>query len=140
MWEKTTCYNMSLSSLKRNFFYNGFVLVQSFTNTQAPTYRELQPSLVFQLFLEGSYNPLSYCTRWDTSMQATTCKRLQPSLCFQGPRFINFQTGSTNINQTSAINQLPCTNIESPNNFSKHQNSVPIIRHQPRTQQYRKSS
>ena len=44
----------------RNFFYNGFVLVQSFTSTQAATCKELQLSLslVFQSLLEGSYNPL----------------------------------------------------------------------------------
>ena len=46
----------------RNFFYNDFVLVQSFTSMQATTCRGLQPSLVFQLLLEGSYNPLSSCT------------------------------------------------------------------------------
>ncbi|MDW3502777.1 hypothetical protein NQ272_26820, partial [Escherichia coli] len=42
----------------RNSFNNGLVLVQSFTNTQATTCRELQLSLVFQSHLEGSYNPL----------------------------------------------------------------------------------
>ena len=42
----------------RNSFYNDFVLVQSFTSTQAATCRELQLSLVFQSLLEGSYNPL----------------------------------------------------------------------------------
>ena len=57
MREKTTCCNMSLSSFKK-FFYNDFVLVQSFTSTQAATCRELQLSLVFQFLLEGSYNPL----------------------------------------------------------------------------------
>ena len=35
-----------------------FVLVQSFTSTQATTYKELQLSLIFQSLLEGSYNPL----------------------------------------------------------------------------------
>ena len=44
--------------LSRNSFYNDFVLVQSFTSTQAATCRELQLSLVFQSLLEGSYNPL----------------------------------------------------------------------------------
>src|ERR1700759_4799536 len=60
----------------RNSFYNGLVLVQSFTSTQAATCRELQLSLIFQSLLEGSYNP-------PTS--------------FQGPLFINFQTGSIYI-------------------------------------------
>ena len=65
----------------RNPFYNGLVLVQSFTSTQAATCRELQLSLVFQSLLEGSYNPLL--------------------LFFQGPLFINFQTGSKNIKNPS---------------------------------------
>ena len=34
------------------------VLVQTLTNTQAPTCRRLQPPLVLQHPLEGSYNPL----------------------------------------------------------------------------------
>ena len=38
--------------------YN-LVLVQTHTSKQAPTYRRLQPSLVLQLLLEGSYNPLA---------------------------------------------------------------------------------
>jgi len=42
----------------RNSFYNDFVLVQSFTSTQAATCRELQLSLVFQSLLVRSYNPL----------------------------------------------------------------------------------
>ena len=72
----------------RNFFYNGFVLVQSFTSTQATTCRELQLSLslVFQSLLEGSYNPLL--------------------LFLQGPLFINFQTGSKN-------NKNPSTTLAS---------------------------
>ena len=65
----------------RKSFYNGFVLVQSFTSTQAATCRELQLSLVFQSLLEGSYNPLL--------------------IFFQGPLFINFQTGSKNIKNPS---------------------------------------
>jgi len=32
----------------RNLFYNDFVLVQSFTSTQAATCRELELSLIFQ--------------------------------------------------------------------------------------------
>src|SRR3984957_11201674 len=42
----------------RTSFYNGLVLVQSFTSTQAATCRKLQLSLVSQSLLEGSYNPL----------------------------------------------------------------------------------
>ena len=34
------------------------MLAQTYTSTQAPTCRRLHPSLVYQHFLEGSYNPL----------------------------------------------------------------------------------
>ena len=71
----------------RNSFYNGLVLVQSFTSTQAATCRELQLSLVFQSLMEGSYNPLL--------------------LFFQGPLFINFQTGSINIKWSSSTSKSP---------------------------------
>ena len=59
--------------------------MQTHTSTQAPTCRRLQTSLVYQLPLEGSYNPLSegfdpqhYCR----------------------PRFINFHIGSTSFHTT----------------------------------------
>ena len=79
----------------RNSFYNDFVLVQSFTNTQAATHRELQLSLVFQSLLEGSYNPLL--------------------LFFQGPLFINFQTGSNN--NIEAHNQTTFWITQSPDPY-----------------------
>jgi hypothetical protein len=50
---------LSLSSMiiiKKTFYNN--VLVQTHTSTQASTCRRLQPSLVYQPFLEGSFNPL----------------------------------------------------------------------------------
>ena len=60
MWVKTTCCNRLYLPFKiRNFFLQFFVLVQSYTSTQASTCRRLQPSLVLQLLLEGSYNPLA---------------------------------------------------------------------------------
>jgi hypothetical protein len=40
----------------KKMFYN-IVLVQTHTSTQASTCRRLQPSLVYQPFLEGSFNP-----------------------------------------------------------------------------------
>ncbi len=43
----------------RNSFYNGLVLVQSFTSTQAATCRELQLSLVFQLSWKGATTPFA---------------------------------------------------------------------------------
>jgi hypothetical protein len=51
--------SLSLSSIIiiKKTFYN-FVLVQTHTSTQASTCRRLQPSLVYQPFLEGSFNPL----------------------------------------------------------------------------------
>jgi hypothetical protein len=42
--------------IKKTFYNN--VLVQTHTSTQASTCRRLQPSLVYQPFLEGSFNPL----------------------------------------------------------------------------------
>ena len=50
---------LSLSSMiiiKKTFYNN--VLVQNHTSTQASACRRLQPSLVYQPFLEGSFNPL----------------------------------------------------------------------------------
>ena len=44
----------------RNSFYNGLVLVQSFTSTQAATCRELQLSLVFQLSWKGATTPFAF--------------------------------------------------------------------------------
>jgi hypothetical protein len=51
--------SLSLSSIIiiKKTFYN-IVLVQTHTSTQASTCRRLQPSLVYQPFLEGSFNPL----------------------------------------------------------------------------------
>jgi hypothetical protein len=50
---------LSLSSIIiKKTFYN-IVLVQTHTSTQASTYRRRQPSLVYQPFLEGSFNPLN---------------------------------------------------------------------------------
>ena len=103
------------------------VLVQTHTNTQAPTCRRLQPSLVYQPLLEGSYNPLLSFTSLSWKGATTTCSRLlasprrelqPPSLIYQphlegsynpltegynpqhlyGPCFINFQTGSNSFN------------------------------------------
>ena len=80
----------------RKSIYN-LLLVQTHTNTKAPTYRRLQPSLILQLLLEGSQNPLSLVlANMFTSMWAMTYRRLRASFFFQGPHFINFQTGSIN--------------------------------------------
>lgn len=50
----------SISSLNnKKIMFTIFVLVQSYTSAQASTCRRLQPSLVLQLLLEGSYNPLA---------------------------------------------------------------------------------
>jgi len=59
MWVKTTyCCRLCLLLIIRKSIYN-FVLVQTYTSTQASTCRRLQPSLVLQLLLEGSYDPLT---------------------------------------------------------------------------------
>ena len=87
-----------LSSLSSIFIikktsYN-FVLAQTHTSTQAPTCRRLQPSLIFQLQLEGNSNPLilftslswkGALTPWNQSPASISRKlllsywRLQPS-------------------------------------------------------------
>ena len=97
MWVKTTCcFCLCLLLIIRKYVYN-FLLVQTYTSTQASTYRRLQPSLVLQLLLEGSYNPLTLVLAdIFTSMQVVTYRRLRPSLFLQGPCFINFQTRSIN--------------------------------------------
>ena len=105
MWVKTTCCNSSLSSFQlENFFYN--ILLQYFyqyagCNLQRATTlsrflasprRELQPPLALAL----AKILVRRC--WPTEGY---------NLLFQGPHFINFQTGSININQSSRINQSP---------------------------------
>ena len=94
MWVKTTYYcNFCLLLIITKSVYN-IVLVQTHTSTEAPTCRMLLPSLILQLLLEGSYNPLALVlVVMFTSMQVPTYRRLQPSLFLQGPCFINFQTG-----------------------------------------------
>ena len=59
----------------RNSFYNGFVLVQSFTSTQAATCRELQLSLSFSsLSWKGATTPIVLVLADPfTSTQAATC-------------------------------------------------------------------
>jgi len=69
--------------LIRNFFLQYFSLVQSYTSTQASTCIRLQPSLVLQFLLEGSYNPLAVVLAdVFTSTWVLTYRRLQPSLFF----------------------------------------------------------
>lgn len=59
MWVKNTyCCRLCLISIIRKYIYN-IILVQTHTSTQAPTYKRLQPSLIFQLLLEGNCNPLA---------------------------------------------------------------------------------
>ena len=98
MWVKTTCCcRLCLLLIIRKSIYN-IVLVQTHTSMQA--------SLVLQLLLEGSYNPLTLVlANMFTSTQAATYKRLRPSFFLQGPRFINFQTESINKIKYICINQ-----------------------------------
>ena len=55
------------------------VLAQTQTITQAPTYRRLKPSLVYQPLLEGSYNPLLSFTNLSWKGATTPCSRLLAS-------------------------------------------------------------
>ena len=108
------------------------VLAQTHTSTQAPTCRRLQPSLVYQPLLEGSYNPLLSFTSLSWKGATTPYSRLSafpgreplpPALVYQlplegsynpltegfdlkhhcGPRFINFHTGSNSFHTTQLV-------------------------------------
>ena len=135
MWVKTTCCNRLYLPFNKKLiftiFCNGAVLKQytgfylqkdtTFSNSPASLGRELQPP--------------SSCTSWCISTKVLTYRRLQPSLFFQGPRFINFQTGSmNNINQVYLHQPISFvqTNTESTNHFSEccNQKIVTITRHQ----------
>ena len=59
MWVKTTCCNRFYLLFNKKLLFTIFVLVQTYASTKASTYRRLQPSLVLQLLLEGSYDPLA---------------------------------------------------------------------------------
>ena len=61
IWEKTTAAVVSVFNIYyiKKKSYN-HVLAQTHTSTQAPTCRSLQPSLIYQPLLEGSYNPLIF--------------------------------------------------------------------------------
>ena len=97
MWVKTTyCYCLCLILIITKYVYN-IVLVQTYTSMQGSTCRRLQPSLILQILVEGSYNPLTLVLAdMFTSMQVVTYRRLRPSLFLQAPCFINFQTGYIN--------------------------------------------
>ena len=108
------------------------VLAQTHTSTQAPTCRRLQPSLVYQPLLEGSYNPLLSFTSlsWKGATAPNSClpaspgrEILPPALVYQlslegsyypliegfdpqhhcRPRFINFQTRSNSFHTTYLV-------------------------------------
>ena len=56
--ENHRCHCLSLQYFIINKTSYNLVLAQTHTSMQEPTYRRLQPSLVYQPLLEGSYNPL----------------------------------------------------------------------------------
>ena len=99
--------------------------MQTYTSTQASNCRRLQPSLVFQLQLEGSSNPLISFTSLSWNEASTPWFQHQLLLaesfychteCFNlqthcRPRFINFHTGSNSFNTTLYITS---TNILCP--------------------------
>ena len=78
-----------------------------FTSTQAATCRELLLSLVLQFLLEGRNNPLQLLHQPRYQYVGASLQKATTFSFFQGPRFINFQTGSMNIKQSSRINQSP---------------------------------
>ena len=85
------------------------VLAQTYTSTQAPTCRRIQPFLVTSLSWKGATTP---CSR----LPATTGGELQPPYWRLDPQyhcrphFINFQTGSKIFNTTLHLS----TNILRP--------------------------
>ena len=82
--QKATTFSHSPVSTRRELKPLALVVANQFTSTQAPTYRRLQPSLIFQMPLEGTSNPLSLLLANSfTSTQVLTYRRLQPSLVFQ---------------------------------------------------------
>ena len=92
MWVKTTYYSHPcLLLVIRKSIYN-LILVQTYTTTQAPTYRKLQPSLVLQLLLERELHHPSSCTI-QYVYQYVGANLQKTPLFYQGPRFMNFQTG-----------------------------------------------
>ena len=99
MWVKTTCCNSSLS------FFNQKLLFTMYQCSPLPV-RRLQPA--------ESYNSLSFSSSPGRELQPPQLLRqpryqyvgagLQKATTFsvfQGPHFINFQTGSMNIKQSS---------------------------------------
>ena len=78
--EKTTAAVVSIFNIYyiKKTCYN-HVLAQTHTITQAPTCRRLQPSLVYQPLLEGSYNPLLSFTSLSWKGATTPCSCLPAS-------------------------------------------------------------
>ena len=56
--KKTTTAVISVFNIYCGENFLQYMLVQTYTSMQAPTCRRLQPSLVYQCLLEGSYYPL----------------------------------------------------------------------------------
>ena len=137
MWKPKSGENHRCRCLSLQYFiiektsYN-HVLAQTHTSTQAPTCRRLQPSLVYQPLLEGSYNPLLSFTRLSWKGATNPYSRLPaspgrellpPALVYQlplegsyypltegfdpqhhyGRRFINFHTGSNKFHTTHLV-------------------------------------
>ena len=136
MWVKTTCCNhlYLLFKLETSFYnfciiavlyqYGGFYLQKATTFSRSPASpgRELQPpQLLYQLMYQYVGVDLQKATTFSF---------------FQGPRFINFQTGSMNINQSSSIsasnNLLFPISTKSSKHFSDicTQNTVTVTTHQ----------
>ena len=63
------------------------MLAQTYTSTQAPTCRRLQPSLILQSLLEGSSDPLFLSPACTGRKLPLSCRRLQP---LDPPNFFNF--------------------------------------------------
>ena len=123
-------YLSSIFIIKKTSYNH--VLAQTHTSMQEPTCRRLQPSLIYQPLLEGSYNPLLSFTSLIWKGATTPFSRLPASpgrellplaLVYQlplegsynpltegfdpqhhhGPRFINFHAGSISFHTTYLV-------------------------------------
>ena len=114
--------------------------MQTYTSTQASTCRRLQPSLIFQLQLEGSSNPLILFTSLSWKGASTPWFQhqllLAKSFYFHTkgfnlqthcrPRFINFHTGSNSFNETLHLTskKILCPKLQTEQWDHCNQNTV----------------
>ena len=118
MWVKTTCCCcLCLLLIIRKSIYN-ILLVQTHTSTQASTCKRLQSSLVLQLLLEGSYNPLG------SDLQKATTFFLPPGTTFHkfSDQMLLVHNNTHEGLVSSNFHTRPINNIEAQNQPSLQYN------------------